>query len=110
VIGPNEGAQEYTKTRNSFVVLTAISRLLIGFGCLLIVGGFLYAVIIGIIEPLLPDHHSGAADVLDLLTGFSVAFSGIITVAGGEVIGVAFVIEANTRRTADAVASMAGKR
>jgi hypothetical protein len=87
-------------TRNPFPVLTFVSRLLRSLGWLLAVNGILYAVIAGIIEPSLPNHMFAASDVFDLFTGAASAVVGIIVVGYGELIGVAFAIEANTRSTA----------
>lgn len=93
-------------TSNPFPVLTFLSRLLRGLGWLVTIAGALYAVITGVIEPLLPQHRYGAGDAFDFLVGAGVAVVGISLVAYGELIGVAFAIEANTRRAADSVASM----
>jgi len=97
-------------TSNPFPVLTFVSRLLRGLGWLVTVAGASYAVITGIIEPLLPQHQYGAGDAFDFLVGAAVAVVGISIVAYGELIGVAFAIEANTRRAADGVAAMQGKQ
>ena len=96
-------------TANPFPVLTFVSRLLRGLGWLVTVAGALYGVIMGIIEPLLPQHRYGVSDVFDCLVGVAIAIVGIGIVAYGELIGVAFAIEANTRRAADSVATLQGK-
>lgn len=85
-------------TSNPFRVLTAISRLLRGLGWIVVVGGALYAVITGIIEPMLPGHRFDVGDVFDFGVGLAILLVGIFVVAIGEIIGVLFAIEANTRK------------
>jgi CBS domain containing-hemolysin-like protein len=97
-------------TSNPFPVLTFVSRLLRGLGWLITVAGALYGVITGIIEPMLPKHVFAAGDAFDFFCGAAVAVVGIGVVAYGELIGVAFAIEANTRRAADAIASQQVKQ
>ena len=93
-------------TANPFPVLTLLSRLLRGLGWAIAAAGALYALTAGIIEPMLPNHRFDmGSDGFDLAVGVGIAVLGIGLVAYGELVGVAFAIEANTRRAADAAAA-----
>ncbi len=92
-------------TPNPFPVLTTVSQLLHIIGLLTAVAGVLYAVFAGVFEPMMPKHSFSFEDLFDFVVGAAAAVIGIVVVAFAEIIGVAFAIEANTRRTADAATS-----
>ena len=78
-----------------------MSRFLRAIGWAAVAGGLLYAVVAGLIEPSLPNHTFGPSDTTDLLVGSVTTVVGLLFASLGELIGVAFAIEANTRRVAD---------
>lgn len=97
------GAQEpekiYTPV-NTFPILTLISLLLRICGWILIVFGviFMFKTILGTMGP---HQYWGQEDTMKLMANIALITLGLITVAIGELIGVAFAIEKNTRDTRD---------
>ena len=92
---------------NPFPVLTFVSLLLRVAGWV-IVAGSLLSVVIGI-GNLLTSEDSFKWGGIAVLVGIGSGVFGIIVVAIGELVGVAFAIEANTRRLADTAAGKAAK-
>jgi len=88
---------------NRFPILSFVSMLLKFFGWLFVVIGILYAVGKGIIVPMNSGGHFDLGDLLSISTGFGLTISGLIIAAIGEIIGVLFAIEENTRRACNAV-------
>ncbi|MBW2569929.1 MAG: hypothetical protein JRE47_11340 [Deltaproteobacteria bacterium] len=82
---------------DKFPVLSFLSILLRIGGWLLVIVGLYFAVYEGIIEPNQPGHRFDSGDQMQLITGFIQVISGICVVAFGEIIGVLFAIELNTR-------------
>ena len=82
---------------NKFPILGFISTMLTFFGWLVVVAGFLYAIYEGMIEPNRPGHSFNNGDFLDLALGSFLFLLGLFSAALGEIIGVLFAIELNTR-------------
>lgn len=82
-----------------FPILSIVSLILRIVGGIAVVMGLLFAIIAGIIEPLLPGHAFGQGDGREILLGIITVFSGLLWIAFGEIIGVLFAIEKNTRST-----------
>lgn len=82
-----------------FPLLSFVSSMLKIFGCVLIVVGLYYGLWEGIIEPNQPQHRFEMDDLVQLFGGALSLWCGIVAVAFGEVIGVLFAIEENTRAT-----------
>ena len=80
------------------LVLSLVSIVLRVMGWLLVALS-LYLLIYEVIVDsfLLPNHYFGDEDKLELVLGVATLVSGFVTVALGEVIGVLFAIELNTR-------------
>lgn len=87
----------------AFPVLTFVSQLLRTAGWLLVVGGLLFAVVAGLLQPNEPGRQR---DMLELVAGGLAAFLGLIIVAVGESVGVLFAIESNTRKAASLLAGL----
>jgi len=83
---------------DKFPLLSAISAILRIAGFLLLLPALYYFVYGGIIEPNLPGHGFGQEDLFQLLGGLLGCIIGLGVVAAGEIIGVLFSIEKNTRR------------
>jgi len=86
-----------------FPILSFVSMCLKIFGWLFVVFGLLYAVAAGMIEPIKPGHRFDITDAIDIAAGLGIVISGLITAAFGEIIGVLFAIEDNTRQAYDAI-------
>jgi hypothetical protein len=71
---------------------------------LVVLVGLYFAVYEGMIEPILPGHHFGSGDAMELGGGLLGVIAGLGSVALGEIIGVLFAIEANTRASAESQA------
>jgi hypothetical protein len=84
-----------------FPVLSIISILIRIFGWLVLIGGLFVAIYQGIIEPNLEGHSFGNRDLYELVAGISAFLIGIILIALGELVGVLFAIEGNTRKIAE---------
>ena len=87
-----------------FPILSFVSICLKILGWLFVIFGLLYAVATGLIEPNKRGHSFGPEDIIDIASGLGILIFGLITAAFGEIIGVLFAIEDNTRRTYNAVA------
>lgn len=82
-----------------FPVLSFVSSVLRFFGWSFAIVGLLYGGWNGVIEPNLPEHFFNASsNGVKLVGGIVGMFFGIITIAIGELIGVLFAIEENTRK------------
>ena len=53
------------------------------------------------VEPNQPGHHFGEGDRIELAIGFLLTVIGLGAAAFGEIVGVLFAIEENTRKTAN---------
>lgn len=84
-----------------FPVLSIISILIRIFGWLILLAGLAYAIAQGIIEPNLEGHTFRQEDQIQLGGGIFASLFGLFFVAIGEVVGVLFSIEANTRKAAE---------
>ena len=84
---------------NKFPVLSFVSVVYRIFGFLLLIASLYYFLYEGIVEPRLPNHHFGETDLVELLGGLLGCIVSLGLVATGEVIGVLFAIEKNTRAT-----------
>lgn len=80
-----------------FPVLSIVSKLLRKFGWAAVALACFYGVKEGIVEPLLPGHRFAEHDAFQFVSGLAGAIVGLIIVAWGEIIGVLFAIEENTR-------------
>jgi len=84
-----------------FPVLSIVSILIRILGWLGVVAGLYYLIYEGMIEPNLEGHKFGDGDILQIIQGFTSIIGGLVTVAIGEIIGVLFAIEKNTRKTSE---------
>ena len=82
----------------NFPVLTFVSKMLRYFGFVVFICGLAYALIAGLLEPLLPRHSYAISDAIEFAAGIAICLFGLITIALGESIGVLFAIEKNTRK------------
>lgn len=82
---------------NKFPVLSFVSVVYRIFGFLLLLASLYYVLYEGIIEPRLPNHCFADTDLFELLGGLIGCIVSLGLVATGEVIGVLFAIEKNTR-------------
>ena len=82
---------------NKFPVLSFVSVVYRIFGFLLLIASLYYFLYEGIVEPRLPNHHFGETDLVELLGGLLGCIISLGLVATGEIIGVLFAIEKNTR-------------
>jgi len=80
-----------------FPLLSVVSKIMRFVGGLLVLAGLYYFIYEGLIEPRLPGHHFDPDDLVELLCGIAGVVVGFGTVAAGELIGVLFAIEENTR-------------
>jgi hypothetical protein len=80
-----------------FPVLSLISVLLRLVGWLVVVGAVVYLIVNVVIEPSQAGHRWGPGNAMSLLTGGAATLLGLMIVALGEVVGVLFAIEENTR-------------
>ena len=92
---------------NPFPVLTFVSQLLRGVGWLVFAGA-LICVFLSAGDLWAGDKNSKWGG-LTLVIGIAAGVVALIVVAIGELVGVAFAIEANTRRLADTAAGKAAK-
>lgn len=83
-----------------FPLLSTVSLVLRFVGVLILLVGLYLAVYEGIIEPLMPGHHYSSGDAMELGGGLLLTVISLVAVAFGEIIGVLFAIEANTRAVA----------
>lgn len=83
---------------NKFPLLSTVSVVLRYAGVLILLVGLYLAVYQGIIEPLMPGHRFASDDFMELGGGLLLTIIGLVAVAFGEIIGVLFAIEANTRK------------
>ena len=83
---------------NRFPVLSIISICLKALGWFAVIYGLYFFVYEGLIEPHLEGHSFSPQDRLQIIQGLSIFVSGLITAAVGEIIGVLFAIEENTRK------------
>lgn len=81
-----------------FPLLSVISLILRGAGIIICLGGLFFAVYQGIIEPNQQGHSFTNNDRTQLVVGSIGVLIGLLTAAFGEVIGVLFAIEENTRK------------
>lgn len=77
--------------------LSVVLRLV---GGLVLLIGIYYAVYEGMIEPNKPGHSFSSEDAMQLGSGLIAVIIGLAAVAFGEIIGVLFAIESNTRAIA----------
>lgn len=82
---------------NKFPVLSFVSVVYRIFGFLLLIASLYYFLYEGIVEPRLPNHCFADTDLFELLGGLLGCIVSLGLVATGEVIGVLFAIEKNTR-------------
>ena len=83
-----------------FPVLSLVSFIIRLLGALSVVAGVYFALYEGAIEPNLANHRFSTQDMQQLVSGLGGIVSGLLMVAAGEIIGVLFAIEANTRKSA----------
>lgn len=83
-------------SRASFVLLPHLSRFLGGAGWIVALVALLYAVGAGGVDPIQKGRFR-ADDLIDLVAGAAGVLLGLFTVATGEMMGVIFAIERNTR-------------
>lgn len=82
---------------NKFPVLSFVSIVYRIFGFLLLIASLYYFLYEGIVEPRLPNHCFADTDLFELLGGLLGCIVSLGLVATGEIIGVLFAIEKNTR-------------
>lgn len=83
---------------SKFPVLSFISSAFKFFGWIIAVGGFGYAIVAGVYEPNQAGHSfNPSSDGLDIAFGSIGLIIGLVSIAIGEIIGVLFAIEENTR-------------
>lgn len=82
---------------DKFPILSLLSKVLKILGWLLIIPGLYFAVYQGIIEPNQVGHRFGNRDAIELGTGCLMVLFGLFAASFGEIIGVLFAIELNTR-------------
>ncbi len=80
-----------------FPLLSVVSMCMRLAGGLVILVGLYYAAYEGVLEPNLPNHTFTQNDAMQLAGGLLLIVVGLATVALGEIIGVLFAIEENTR-------------
>ena len=80
-----------------FPVLSFISIVLKIVGWIVVIPGVYFALYQGIIEPNQPGHHFATGDFIELGMGCLLTLFGLAAAALGEIIGVLFAIELNTR-------------
>ncbi|MFA6244797.1 MAG: hypothetical protein WC655_27885 [Candidatus Hydrogenedentales bacterium] len=80
-----------------FPLLSLVSVVLRALGLLTTLVGLYYVLYEGIIEPNLPNHVFAPSDATEMAGGFVGLLAGLALIAFGEIIGVLFAIEANTR-------------
>lgn len=88
------------KLNKRFPVLSLVATLLSVVGVVVLIAAVVYVVYESLIEPNLPDHRFGKQDALQGLVGLGVVISSLLVMAIGELIGVLFAIEDNTRQIA----------
>ena len=91
-----------------FPVLSFISIVLRYVGWLIVLIGLYFAVYAAIIESLQAGRRFGSEDSLELAIGLALILFGLIGAASGEIIGVLFAIEENTRNAAQQPESVVG--
>ena len=91
-----------------FPVLSTISQVLIYSGWALVIIAGIVALYFGMLEPGEAGHAFGTPNALWVGLGILAAVLGLITAAFGEVIGVLFAIEENTRLAAENAKISAG--
>ena len=84
-----------------FPVLSVVSIILRGFGWLAVIIGLYCLTYYGLIEPNRAGHSFGPGNRTEILQGVILSFSGLIVAVFGEIIGVLFAIEENTRKAAN---------
>jgi len=82
-----------------FPLLSTVSLLIRILGALVLFVGLYYAVQEGIMEPNQSGHSFGSEDAMQLGGGLLLTLVGLGAIAFGEIIGVLFAIESNTRET-----------
>ena len=92
---------EAKKPNPRYPVLSAISRVLILPAVAVILVGLYFAFYAGLIEPLMEGGGLALQDVREIGIGAALTILGLLVIAAGEIIRVAFAIEQNTRETAE---------
>ncbi len=82
----------------NYTVLPFVGKLLKTLGLHGVLAGVVMAITLGIIEPLLSGFDFGTGDFLDIAAGFVVVLLSLVAIAFGEIVGVLFAIEVNTRQ------------
>ncbi len=86
---------------DDFPVLSFVSFLLKFVGWIVFISGVVLAFYSGLFEPKQPGHYFGTTNMMQLGGCAILIILGLISTAIGEIIGVLFAIELNTRTEDD---------
>ncbi len=82
-----------------YSVLPFVGKLLKAFGWIGVFAGIVFVFGAGVIEPSLPKHSFGPGDFWEIVGGLLFSLAALCIIAFGEIVGVLFAIEANTRQS-----------
>ena len=82
-----------------FIVLSFVASIIKWTGWLLVAAGAAYAFYNGVVEPSQPGHYfNWSTNGFHIALGIGAMITGLFKIAIGELIGVLFAIEKNTRK------------